>query len=103
MEFLDFKNALIEEVKLNLPGEDAHLNMTPLGRKKSSEAKQESTYIRASAVAIIIYKKENHWHTIVQSVPQMKHSALFLFTFYKPAMGNKTPDDMVEEEEGEKI
>ncbi len=46
------RETLIEE----LPGEDAHVAMSPIGRGRSSEALKHASHIRESAVALVIYK-----------------------------------------------
>lgn len=38
-----------------LPGEDAHVLMSPMGRGKSSEALQKATHVKQSAVAVHIF------------------------------------------------
>lgn len=42
-----------------LPGEDAHIPMSPNGRGRSSEAIKQAVNYRESAVALIIYEKNN--------------------------------------------
>ena len=53
----------IEDIRKHLtyrlPGEDAHLPMSPNGRGKSSEAIKKSNNYRESAVALIIYENQN--------------------------------------------
>ncbi|HLV42324.1 MAG TPA: CoA pyrophosphatase [Brumimicrobium sp.] len=53
----------IEEIRKHLtyglPGEDAHIAMSPGGRGRSSEAKKLATNYRESAVALVIYEKQN--------------------------------------------
>ncbi|PWH86275.1 NUDIX hydrolase [Brumimicrobium oceani] len=53
----------IEEIRkqltLTLPGEEAHLPMSPMGRGRSSEAIKKSQNYRVSAVALILYENQN--------------------------------------------
>lgn len=51
----DIKKHLAAE----LPGEEAHLLMSPVGRERSSEAIKKMTNYRESAVALVIYEKHN--------------------------------------------
>jgi 8-oxo-dGTP pyrophosphatase MutT (NUDIX family) len=52
---MDLFHTLITHVNHQLPGEEAHLNMSPLGRKKSSEAKKEASKMIPSGVALILH------------------------------------------------
>jgi 8-oxo-dGTP pyrophosphatase MutT (NUDIX family) len=56
---MDLFHILKTHVNHQLPGEDAHLNMSPLGRKRSSEAKAEAHKIIPSAVALILNYDQN--------------------------------------------
>lgn len=60
---------LIEQLKYiiahHLPGEDAHLPMSPTGRGKSSEALANATDYRQSAVAIIFFKSQEEYRVIL--------------------------------------
>jgi len=49
----------------HLPGEDAHLPMSPVGRGKSSEALANATDYRQSAVAIILFKSQEEYRIIL--------------------------------------
>lgn len=53
----------IEDIRKHLtyrlPGEDAHIPMSPGGRGRSSEAIKNAVNYRESAVALIIYEKHN--------------------------------------------
>lgn len=53
----------IEDIRKHLtyrlPGEDAHIPMSPTGRGRSSEAIKEAVNYRESAVALVIYEKNN--------------------------------------------
>lgn len=42
----------------DLPGEDAHLTMSPLGRQKSSQAIKNVNNYRESAVALVLFETE---------------------------------------------
>ncbi|WP_107037984.1 NUDIX hydrolase [Brumimicrobium mesophilum] len=48
-----------------LPGEDAHIPMSPMGRGRSSEALSRSINHRESAVALIIYEYQNELKCIL--------------------------------------
>lgn len=64
-----------------LPGEDAHLDLSPLGRKKSSEAMEKAVNPRESAVAIVLFESENGIETILIQRPIYKgnHSGQVCF------------------------
>lgn len=53
----------IEDIRKHLtyrlPGEDAHIPMSPMGRGRSSEAIKHAVNYRESAVALIIYENHN--------------------------------------------
>lgn len=51
---IHWEDILKPELFLNLPGEDAHLELSPMGRKKSSEALMEASDYRESSVALHI-------------------------------------------------
>jgi 8-oxo-dGTP pyrophosphatase MutT (NUDIX family) len=53
-----FIRLLIEEVRLRLPGEDAHLPLSPNYRMKSSEALLKANHYLESAVSIHLFPKE---------------------------------------------
>lgn len=59
------KNILSDQ----LPGEDIHLEVTPLGRMRSSEAKQQSSLIKPSAVAVLLYQQHGEWYTLLTERP----------------------------------
>ncbi|MDX1652098.1 MAG: CoA pyrophosphatase [Brumimicrobium sp.] len=51
---------IIRELLRNeLPGENAHLQMSPLGRERSSDAIRKATNIKESAVALVLYRSES--------------------------------------------
>ena len=55
-------NISIDELRARLqeelPGEDAHVPMSPTGRGRSSEALKNATQIRESAVAIVVFDNQ---------------------------------------------
>jgi 8-oxo-dGTP pyrophosphatase MutT (NUDIX family) len=53
------------ELKKPLPGEDAHLEMSPTNRLRSSEAKNNSEVYRESAVAIHLIKLEDELQVLL--------------------------------------
>ncbi|RYM34670.1 CoA pyrophosphatase [Brumimicrobium glaciale] len=59
----------IEEIRkqltFRLPGEDAHIPMSPTGRGRSSEAIKQAINYRESAVALVIYEKHNELKVIL--------------------------------------
>jgi 8-oxo-dGTP pyrophosphatase MutT (NUDIX family) len=59
----------IEEIRKylthQLPGEDAHIPMSPSGRGRSSEAIKQAIDYRESAVALVIYEKHNQLKVIL--------------------------------------
>lgn len=48
-----------------LPGEEAHIPMSPTGRGKSSEAITKAVNYRESAVALVIYEKQNELRSVL--------------------------------------
>ena len=59
----------IEDIKkhltYDLPGEDAHIPMSPSGRGKSSEAIKKAINHRESAIALVIYENQNELKVIL--------------------------------------
>ena len=55
-------NITIDQIRTllleDLPGEDAHIRMSPLGRGRSSEALKNATDVRKSAVAIVLFDNQ---------------------------------------------
>ncbi|RFC55280.1 NUDIX hydrolase [Brumimicrobium aurantiacum] len=54
-----------ETLKLGLPGEEAHIPMSPTGRGRSSEAKRNAKNFKESAVALVLYESENKLNGIL--------------------------------------
>lgn len=54
----NWSDILQKDLFLNLPGEEAHLELSPMGRKKSSEALREASSYRESSVAIHLLEPE---------------------------------------------
>jgi 8-oxo-dGTP pyrophosphatase MutT (NUDIX family) len=66
---------LIKQLLENkLPGEEAHLEMSPLGRQKSSQAIKQVTNYRESAVALVIFKTEETLKSVLIQRPIYKGS-----------------------------
>lgn len=63
-----FKHVLAHE----LPGEKLHLDLSPHGRKKSSEALKSAENPRESAVAIVIFESKHGIETILIQRPVYK-------------------------------
>lgn len=65
--------SLIKRIKYvithELPGEKAHLDLSPLGRKRSSEALKKAENPRESAVAIVLFQTANGIETILIQRP----------------------------------
>lgn len=66
---MKFTSAFIQEIKStlvnDLPGEDAHLLMSPLGRGKSSEALAFAKNIKYAAVAVILHHESDELQIIL--------------------------------------
>lgn len=69
-------NISIEELKKRLkselPGEEAHVPMSPIGRGKSSEALKNAREVRESAVAIVIFQEEESFSSVLIQRPTYK-------------------------------
>ncbi|MEX1191045.1 MAG: CoA pyrophosphatase [Brumimicrobium sp.] len=61
--------SLLEE---ELPGEQAHLEMSPLGRTRSSEAIKNAKFVQNSAVALVLYQTEETLKSILIQRPIYK-------------------------------
>jgi 8-oxo-dGTP pyrophosphatase MutT (NUDIX family) len=61
----DFLKQFKKELAHNLPGESAHQKMAPLNRPLSSYAIKEATNIRESAVAVILFRKNDEIHCVL--------------------------------------
>lgn len=64
-----FRDVLKNAIEKGIPGEDAHLRMSPLKRPLSSLAIKKAETIRESAVAIILFPNENTHHCILIQRP----------------------------------
>jgi len=64
-----FRDVLKNAIEQGVPGEDAHLRMSPLKRPLSSVAIKEAENSRESAVAIILFPNENTHHCILIQRP----------------------------------
>lgn len=58
----------------DLPGEDAHLAMSPLGRQKSSQAIKQVSNYRESAVALVLFEIEDTLKSVLIQRPIYKGS-----------------------------
>lgn len=69
------------EITNNLPGEQAHLPLSPLNRPLSSLALKNAATYRESAVAVVIFKSQNENHIILIQRPEYngKHSGQISF------------------------
>ena len=56
---MSFEERLQYLISNNLPGEDAHLSMAPVSRPLSSLALKNAVDVRESAVAIMLFRKED--------------------------------------------
>ncbi|MGB0403531.1 MAG: NUDIX hydrolase [Salibacteraceae bacterium] len=65
MDFQIFIENLKRELNSELPGEDAQMLMSPLGRKRHSQASKLFPNPKLSAVLIAIYPKEDVIHTLL--------------------------------------
>lgn len=63
----EFKSQLAQLIQQQLPGESAHLEMSPLNRGLSSVAIQTATNVRESAVAVLIFESDQRLQcTLIQ-------------------------------------
>jgi 8-oxo-dGTP pyrophosphatase MutT (NUDIX family) len=69
-------NISIEELKKRLtgelPGEEAHVPMSPIGRGKSSEALKKASQVRESAVAIVLFQEQELFSSVLIQRPTYK-------------------------------
>lgn len=65
-------NILRETLMGELPGEDAHVAMSPIGRGRSSEALKQARHVRESAVALVIYESAEGLASILIQRPTYK-------------------------------
>lgn len=70
MKEIEFIQRLKDQIGLNLPGEQAHLKMSPSNRPLSSKALQSAKNIRESAVAVVLYKHEDRIGCILTQRPE---------------------------------
>lgn len=63
----------IEELKdrllTGLPGEEAHIPMSPIGRGRSSEALKRATNVRESAVSLVLFEEETRFNSLLIQRP----------------------------------
>lgn len=91
----DFLDQFKRELLLNLPGESAHQKMAPSDRPLSSFAVKNALNIRESAVAVVLFRKEDHIECVLTQRPEYdgNHSGQVSF----PG-GKKDPEDIDLEE-----
>lgn len=63
---------LRKRLSADLPGEDAHIAMSPTGRGRSSEALQKASNVRESAVSIVLYEEASRLSSILIQRPTYK-------------------------------
>jgi 8-oxo-dGTP pyrophosphatase MutT (NUDIX family) len=87
----DFFDQLKKEIQLNLPGEQAHLAMSPTNRPLSSLALKHTETIRESAVAVVLFREKEviHCYLTQRSDYDGKHGGQISF----PG-GKKDPTDI---------
>jgi 8-oxo-dGTP pyrophosphatase MutT (NUDIX family) len=64
-----FQQHLSRIITGNLPGESAHVRMSPMSRKLSSIAKAESTSFRESAVAVVLFQSAGQMKCVLIQRP----------------------------------
>lgn len=87
----DFINQFKVATENGLPGDTAHLEVLPLNRPLTSQIRHESNLFRDSAVAILLFEKNNSIHTVLIQRPEYQgaHSKQIAF----PG-GKMDPDDI---------
>lgn len=87
---MHFLSQLAHALKHNLPGERAHLPLSPLHRPVTSEVIQNLTEYKESAVAVVLFEVEKIMHCILIQRTEYtgKHSGQISF----PG-GKKDPED----------
>jgi 8-oxo-dGTP pyrophosphatase MutT (NUDIX family) len=77
-------------IQHNLPGEKAHIPLSPLHRPVTSEVMQNLTEYKASAVSVLLFPLENSYHCVLIQRTEYngKHSGQISF----PG-GKKDPED----------
>lgn len=78
---MDFRARIKTILAEELPGEKAHLDLSPLGRKRSSDALRTAKNPRGSAVALVLFKSGSQMETILIQRPTYKgnHSGQVCF------------------------
>jgi 8-oxo-dGTP pyrophosphatase MutT (NUDIX family) len=78
---MDFIEQFSTIMKAGLPGEECHLEVSPLGRKKSSDALLEAVSPKESAVAILLFEKNGFPSSLLieRSVYNGSHSGQIAF------------------------
>jgi len=81
MEWKTKIEAIKRELATDLPGESAHLPMSPLGRGRSSELKKKAKKFREAAVAVILFPKDDKMQIILTQRAQYEgtHSGQISF------------------------
>lgn len=64
---MDSSNLILQIKKelINLPGEAAHIDMSPMGREKSSQAIKQAKNVRQSAVSLVLFEKNTDLHFVL--------------------------------------
>jgi 8-oxo-dGTP pyrophosphatase MutT (NUDIX family) len=101
MRFFDgLKKSLV-----NLPGEDCHLEVSPLGRKKSSEVLKDAVNPKLSAVSIVLFEDSQFPNTILieRAIYKGSHSGQISFPGGKKDQQDKSLLDTAVRETHEEI
>ena len=69
---MDIIKQIQHAIQHQLPGEDAHIPMSPLKRKKSSEAYKLASNVKKSSVALILFSKNEELYSILIQRPLYK-------------------------------
>jgi 8-oxo-dGTP pyrophosphatase MutT (NUDIX family) len=87
-------------VQTQLPGEEAHLALSPMGRKRSSEAIIQAKNVRQSAVAIVLFDRKNTLHAILteRNTYIGKHSGQICFPGGKSEESDSTLEETAKRE-----
>jgi 8-oxo-dGTP pyrophosphatase MutT (NUDIX family) len=62
---MEFIVQIAHTIRYNLPGEIAHIPLSPLHRPVTSEVMQNLTEYKASAVAVLLFPLENTYHCVL--------------------------------------
>lgn len=90
-------HAIIEkiryEIENNLPGEESHLLMSPLGRGKSSELIKTVDVYKNSSVALILLENENRYEVVLtkRATYNGAHSGQISFPGGREEVFDKSP------------